>query len=238
MSKSYTGQHLHRIKGKLEQEFDNSCESAKKLKDGMNPEKGSLKQTSSNETQQKGESKKNSVKNNGKKLVNQGKTQRQSKKQSKNNSKSRCTVMVNKLIPIIQTRGMKAKNLKTLSSKNNPIIDDRDISEFNEIDGLTSIEILEDDRILEEEDEATHDNVDLSIQGSDIDDFPEKSNKQVASIRQESYDKQTNNGTEWVDETEPGELSSDGEYESLRPCKRVASKVTRVRKDSTQTREG
>ena len=72
-------------------------------------------------------------------------------------------------ISIIQTRGMKAKNL----GKSNKDIED-EIVLLNNIDKLTQSEILDGDRVVNGEDGSIGDGVDLSIDGAELDeDFPE-----------------------------------------------------------------
>ena len=102
-----------------------------------------------------------------------------------------------KVVPIIQTRGMKAKIVR---------ISQQDIEQLDEIDKQTSVEFVDGERSFENEtadDDHDHDGVELSVAGSDIDDFPE---------------------------TEPGEVSSSSEEDEpeARHSQKVASKVVKI----------
>ena len=102
-----------------------------------------------------------------------------------------------KVVPRIQTCGMKAKIAR---------ISQQDIEQLDEIDKQTSVEFVDGERSFEDEtadDVHDHDGVELSVAGSDIDDFPE---------------------------TEPGEVSSSSEEDEpeTRHSQKVASKVVKI----------
>ena len=106
---------------------------------------------------------------------------------------------VTKVIPIIQTRGMKAK--ATLVSQD-------EVDNFNKIDNLTSVEFLDGQKILEEGEmvDHDHDGVELSVGGSDLEEFPDPEPGQVLSSSEEE----------------------DREQEPIVPKKWVALKVVKV----------
>ena len=115
---------------------------------------------------------------------------------------------VTKVIPIIQTHGMKAKNAK------NALDTQKEILNLNRIDHLSSVEFVDGENALNDDTVVDHDGVELSIDGSDLDEqFPEN---------------------------EPGEIpSSDSEDETetvstpqVQPKKRVKSKVIKVNKNA------
>ena len=78
-----------------------------------------------------------------------------------------------KVTPIIQTRGMKAKQqgVKQLTAGASMVARD-DLEKLNEIDSLSAAEFA--GGADAEEEEICHDGVELSIQGSDIEDSPDK----------------------------------------------------------------
>ena len=72
---------------------------------------------------------------------------------------------VKTIVPIIQTRAMKAKVSKVNSEEEET---------FNNIDKLTSSEISDGDSVIDDHTHVINDGVELSVMGSDIDtDFPE-----------------------------------------------------------------
>ena len=112
-----------------------------------------------------------------------------------------------RLVPIIETHGMKAKRA----------VEEDELSKLNQIDGLTSNEILGGNEVLNEgdDDEVNHDGVELSVNGSDVDEFPDDNTE--------------------LTRQEPGELDdeSDVEEEEVLVRNKVASKIVAVPKSST-----
>ena len=108
--------------------------------------------------------------------------------ESKNKSKAP------KIIPIIQTRSMK----KRCNGKQQSIhrIDQEELNTLNEIDKLTSHEIADGEQHSSGQ-VLNDDGVDLSVEGSDID--------------EDLSDSKGNTGT--VDDFEPGQVSSSDEEE-------------------------
>ena len=104
-----------------------------------------------------------------------------------------------KVIPIIQTRGMKAK----IADRADQINKQQELEYFNGIDTMTSVEIVGGEN-TDNLSNIDHDGVELSVQGSDIEDFPDKA--------------------------EPGEVSEDEEEVVCRP--KIASKVVKVKNRS------
>ena len=141
----------------------------------------------------------------------QKKFDEKSKGRSSQISKMTETKVKEKIIPIIQTRRMKAKIAQKQDDLD--LINDREkeLHEFNQIDVLSRDEIL----AGESDTDVEHDGVELSIIGSDLDDFPD-------------------------DGMESGEVSSDDEVLndntiSPRNLHRVALKVVKVNnRDSAQ----
>ena len=146
--------------------------------------------------------------------------------------------LLRKVIPIIQTRGMKARefalkqsNLVKPKSKvkvktdkvqmnkvNKVQISQDEINRLDLIDQLTADEIAggDSENELAEVNEICHDGIELSINSSDIDeDFPEDD-------RQNDQTDHDHNGVE------PGELSSSSEDEYEPDHSRPQSKVTKV----------
>ena len=112
-----------------------------------------------------------------------------------------------KVTPIIQTRGMKAKAKQANLIKNKKVIvTQADLHKLNDIDKLSYREFADGD-----ENGIYHNGVELSIQGSDIeDDFPEVNPTQPPSTPvggQQSAASDTDDGEA---EVEPGEIYSSG----------------------------
>ena len=111
-------------------------------------------------------------------------------------------------MPVIQTRRMKAAQQLADFEKN-------ELELFNQIDRLNDSEIAGGDQVFEEDDDSNsvlHDEVVLSVNGSDDDQFTEEVSQT---------------------ENEPGEVqnsSSDGEDTSHNRSQAVASKVVKIRK--------
>ena len=125
-------------------------------------------------------------------------------KSSKTNFKNNRDVK--KITPIIETRGMKAR--KVLASS--------EFQELNKIDSLTNREILDGDSALDPE-EICHDGVEISINGSDVDEFLEENDG--------------NDGS-----SDMGEISSGDEDEaSMVEQRKIASKVVKVSTDNTSS---
>ena len=154
-------------------------------------------------------------------------------------TRSKKTEVVKKLVPIIDTRGMKAKansshvgkKQNQQVEKNNAIkVSDRERENLNKIDTLTSNEILDGNEAAEEgserdmqPQEANHDGIEISIHGSD-DEFTEEDTA--------------------LDGTEPGELSSSDDESDQRfdqgkygKTNRVASKVVKVNQRADNNNE-
>ena len=139
---------------------------------------------------------------------------------------------VRKVVPIIQTRGMKAKaakiNNNIVEMPRKVVVTQKEVNQLDSIDKLTSNEIVDGDPIVE--DEVCHDGVELSINGSDIDeDFPEDqpnaSTVGTTTNTAGGSDQEVSEGKQ--DLQEPGEISSsEDEYEP--ECGRVRSKVVKL----------
>ena len=110
------------------------------------------------------------------------------------------------ITPIIQTRGMKAKAQK--GKNNDQIVKENvltcvDIAHFDKIDTLTSREIADG------KDEVYHDGIELSIQGSDIDeDFPVPDNNTNTHDTSDNEEEEEDTN---LDSTEPGKIYSSEE---------------------------
>ena len=126
-------------------------------------------------------------------------------------------------MPIIQTRGMKVRKECEKFNKQ------KELEMVNEIDKLTSLEISGGNIT---DDEVMHDGVDLSIHGSDLEDFPDAVDVEIGRnnvVNQTETESGNDDSTEADDaatETEPGELSSSEEDDIS--TLRVASKVVKV----------
>ena len=165
-----------------------------------------------------------------------------------------------KVTPIIQTRGMKAKAKKfgrskagktakaAAIAKTTTIISQKDLDKFNNFDALSSREILGGDD--HDDDGVYHDGVELSIQGSDIEEFTNEGGgdfgQQQLWSRNETtpvpgsghkLDSSSDEGNDGSDSPkfdnsiEPGEIYSSDEEEQLHPKQRqhkVASKVVKA----------
>ena len=128
---------------------------------------------------------------------------------------------VNKIIPIIQPRAMKAKSV-TMSKQ--------EFDELNKLDSLSSVEMADGD-----EDNIDHDGVELSVNGSDIEDFPEGASTE--NDNQDNQECEPDGQTDHEEETdtnilgfEPGEIESSDEEETQYSSRVIASKATKVDK--------
>ena len=134
--------------------------------------------------------------------------------------------------PIIQTRGMKNRSRSKLMLPQVQTDFEEEMQRLNAIDKLNPVEIA-DGNLSEEvsDDMVNHDGVVLSVQGSDIEEFPDG---EPAANQPES----DNSSNENVTETEHGEISSDKETEAGRAARKqpkIASKIVvvpRERKDN------
>ena len=142
-------------------------------------------------------------------------------------------IVKKKVTPIIQTRGMKAK-AKIAGSKNiklNATDLARETVKFNQIDSFTADEFQAGDN------EISHDGVELSVNGSDLEDFPDKNDGTGQQISQDEDD-QTQDSDGEADLTEqelaePSELSDSDSDQDIQggghlSHPKVASKVVKV----------
>ena len=96
--------------------------------------------------------------------VTQAKNQKRVPKNSNTNRNKPTSMSRPKLIPIIQTCGMKAR-------ANIPADQDTDIQKILSIDNLSPVEFAAADQVVNDNDSgANQDGIDLSIQGSDFED--------------------------------------------------------------------
>ena len=155
-------------------------------------------------------------------------------KLSKNRESNGTDRLKNKVVPIIQTRGMKAKFAKNAIEKQTQPSRKQQMVDFvnkkdklSNIDNLTSTEFADGDSILDGD--ISNDGVELSINGLDIDeDFPETENNTNTAEVDADIDT--------VEDIELGELSSSGDDDDQDlSCRRVvSSKVVQVDKCTSQ----
>ena len=115
-----------------------------------------------------------------------------------------------KISPIIRTHGMKAK---AVAEKNKVRVTADELNKFATIDTLTS------DKFLggQDDDQVCHDGIELSVQGSDLEEFPDDAGETAQSDSE-------------IEPGEPGELSSSEseDEEVFHPRKgQPASKVVK-----------
>ena len=114
-------------------------------------------------------------------------------------------LMSTKVVPIIQTRGMKAKAINGLMVEIMQDGQSSELEKLNEIDAMTQNEIVDGEAVLNEID---HDGVELSVQGSDNEFAAEEGEIENASTAV----------------TEPGEItSSEGDDEEVEVQRKTCS---------------
>ena len=131
-----------------------------------------------------------------------------------------------KVMPIIQTRRMKliSKN-KQQQMTNNQNNLEKELKSLNEIDRLLPRVILDGD----EESEVFNNGVELSIQGSDIEEFLDREDTEHAT--QDDHPRDRNRGQHNRQDTEPGEIQTSDASPS-RPV--VAFKVDKGFKECSK----
>ena len=166
------------------------------------------------------------------------KIQVKAKPKTLNRSSSSGKTKTPPVIPIIQTRKMKANALKN-SFQSAPLISQNEIDKIVSIDKLASSEIADGDRVLNDSDNIFHDGVEITILGSDIEDdeFPET----IQQNAENSSPHTTEDSSSHMSDSrcEPGELSSSDEGEDTMthqspPRPKVASKIVNVNKGNTR----
>ena len=99
---------------------------------------------------------------------------------NRNGKQNKLSKTITKIVPIIQTRGMKAKEkICSLTNKEK----ESELKKLNQIDQLLPHEIAGGDVSSDEEGEICNDGVELSINGSELDEeFPEESSGEPGKI--------------------------------------------------------
>ena len=143
--------------------------------------------------------------------------------------------VLKKVTPIIQTRAMKLKLAN--DGKDDQV--NKELEDLNTIDALTSNEIVDGDRVfddsngkMQEDDnndqQINHDGVELSISGSDIEEFGGDSERLPTTPSHHSNDSESENGE--VFSEDESDVERDGHQVS------VASKIVKVSKDTPRSR--
>ena len=170
MSKNNTDNNMKsnkRLKRRLESEFDSvQPSSMKKSKGPVESAKGRSKSVIISKAKNTDSSSKG---HNNNAVLCKGGVVKKLKRTRVEKIKEKFTT--NRSSPIIQTRGMKKQNKGSISLDHNKSTElniQGELNKLNEIDNLTSSEIVDGERVLED------DGVELLINGSDLeDDFPE-----------------------------------------------------------------